>query len=1588
MEIGFGAGVQAKGTVKVLSPMMAQMEVEVAEDASSGQRHAAVRPGLQQPWQTTSAVIWVVPLTQPYSGQTTAPQMPAPKLAPFKLALQTFKKGVITLDSPVVRKESDNSIKIVPVLRDDAVFKWKEQNPGTADFFELRILDLNGNVLIRKRIEGALVSWPGGSAPTKLPPPTYYQPEPAFLDTLLHVKQQGQISVSQAGTKVKTGMSVQTQAYTGGSIGQVASQVSWPPNTDLLWEVAGFRNYQSNGIVKTAQADQKLMLAAAAQVKQGVSDVGVKAVLPKAEIEEVEVEISERWPLRRPGSINGFGACPLEKNIEVLNMDSGKGETGKAGVNHPFERWIISGSVDLSQSPYLSSPAEYQDPNANSGSQAGSSGTGGQPYFNTGLASNVLEHQFDNLFVDWGDGTVVPLHLAASGSAYNQDFDTMSIPDAQSYQQDSGKAGAPDFYTHQYQDTGPFTIRVYQLAERDVQQVNPGDLADAYDGSGNSNNGYFTLRVRAGGGSGAAREIAGRAYQLYCHTVNIEPIMDPVANGPLQLQSVEITGFGAKEKITLQTKAAASVQGKGTAVNLAKSGLKVQPAKGVAQIAVSSLAGGVDATCSACNKAFTARALLKYLGTGNIEAVWKVKTKSKQGVQSFPDSGAGHVAASPSRSGDPANWGDPSPGSFELTSPFLPVDPADVYEVTVEAWVKPDPPLQLNGNALREAVRGRGGKTSRAALDSALSGSGRGKPQKIGFLRPYAEGAKAAPPVLYLDSKLLPVQSGTVGGMTRATSLTDAVRLGGLKLGPPFFVQSATKKYKVVASDATKPCEFYFAGEGGDRFPVYLDQDKLQQSGGGIYRGSGTMGARLTTGSAATDLPAPVSFQNWKVDDQGNVASGTKLELSPGLTVTPRGLTGSLSRLIGVAGQKMDAMLDVKVADSFLRKAGTTEAPAWNVTGRLRESGDWNQDKPLSLGGETALGWSGFYIESDQVTLDLNHSQGQAPQGPCQDAGGNDWTGVNFGSASIKLNTADLVTVKVPTTSWGVTDWICGKLAVVNNPQLQNLTVGGKGKVSFNSVSLNTSGKGNFSADYDMDVQVPFLDVELHGKATLQANAQEGKEGEFEFAGLKPDADIERDYGPIHLHVPKDSFRFGQDPAGYRVIANPEISFKAESKPFIAAPVAVPDMRFGMNGRTYFDSGGAPSRSIPLGGVGQLGKTSIDLSSVKFTGGASGDDRLTAAFNGELHLSQALPAAEVQANYRISGDDYAGSGPTTGPFKVQVAFPAGQPSIDAAISPTYAPSPNPGTRYLGSVDLAMFGGPPVKAEFLLGFQGNTDYWLTRAAIPLGSSGVPLYPPYLYLYQIRGGLGYHMALDSFKNPASLESAQPDTSQSVLFMAGMRAGSADQFTYTVDGDLTVSPSSGARMDFHAWLLKTQQTGTGDFSGYFQYAGGNFDGRLWGHLGFLNDAIYFDMGNGESNAAVAMHFGGGWYIYAGKNTGPRIKAHMLVSDADSYLMLSDAGLMTGGAQNIYLGVGSSSVASAYVKGYMDIGLQITPQPRVAGDFGAGAEAGVCVAGACESMGVTAAVHAEALPVNVRAHATVEFPWPLPDVSFDVHL
>ena len=129
-------------------------------------------------------------------------------------------------------------------------------------------------------------------------------------------------------------------------------------------------------------------------------------------------------------------------------------------------------------------------------------------------------------------------------------------------------------------------------------------------------------------------------------------------------------------------------------------------------------------------------------------------------------------------------------------------------------------------------------------------------------------------------------------------------------------------------------------------------------------------------------------------------------------------------------------------------------------------------------------------------------------------------------------------------------------------------------------------------------------------------------------------------------------------------------------------------------------------------------------------------------------------------------------------------------------------------------------------------------------------------------------------------------------------------------------------------------------------------------------------------------------------GKQQGPRVRGHLLITDADMYMMLSPTGLSLGGGESIDLEAGAGGI-SGYIKGGVDMGLTVTPQPHIAGDFSGYLEAGACVSisipldgsiSGCVNVGVTAQVHAEFAPLDVHASATVGTP--VGDVTVSVHL
>ena len=154
-----------------------------------------------------------------------------------------------------------------------------------------------------------------------------------------------------------------------------------------------------------------------------------------------------------------------------------------------------------------------------------------------------------------------------------------------------------------------------------------------------------------------------------------------------------------------------------------------------------------------------------------------------------------------------------------------------------------------------------------------------------------------------------------------------------------------------------------------------------------------------------------------------------------------------------------------------------------------------------------------------------------------------------------------------------------------------------------------------------------------------------------------------------------------------------------------------------------------------------------------------------------------------------------------------------------------------------------------------------------------------------LYRVQGGLGHNFPISAFEDTGSINAATPVSDGSFLFMAGLRVGMPDQFTYTLDGDLSIKTGgqdAGARFDFHSWLLKPADNSNGDFQGFLQYAGSNFDGRLWGHLNFLGGIASVDMGNSASNAAVDIHLGPS--RARGTSTLVNSKAHALTAISSS--------------------------------------------------------------------------------------------------------
>ena len=1523
---------------------------------------------------------------------------------------QTFPEGVITLDVPIPMQAYEGGPVVTPVFDDDAVFKWHEQNPGTADYYELRMYAGDKTTLLTKmKISGRNVIYNGGQISL---PPTYYRPDSAFLTNVLQ-------QITTEGKSIRGGE---------GEIFRMR----------LYWQVAGFHTYAKNGVAPR-QTPPKMLWKEIGQPVSGMqpSSAGTQP----SDSTDLEVEVSGLSPLGKTLAPTGL-QCTGSATTYGLQPDNIDKPASGDPNDYPGDRWMIYGTVNLENSPY----AAHGTPQ-----ESGS-----------GLVKTINAMAFDNVFVDWGDGNVQPLSaVPANNETIDSRGTTFTLPGPAAVGPQPQNA-----LLHSYQAAGTYYMRVFQLSEADAQHVNASVVAASVDGPGGipflqaamlQNIALTGSNVSQGnasptnwqanyqgilmGGSGSSSglspsQVANDAFMIFCNKAVIMPFQDPLATGPLHLKRIDDPNFpgydlspppkfepkpftplpgGGAEKSGEKIKAAQTTTER---INTEKSaapstapGIMLKEEKKVLLPGQPS-AGGPAAICSTCDAGIVAESHIYYYGKGQVQVTWTV-----DGQQQPPQSFA--LPASTPRA-NLTRWDigeeKQTPGVIVLVpvkppnvteskpadSQALPVQPLGMHNVSVVADVVPDPTIPDLSIAVSQTLRGLtagitaiGTTSTTPSSSKGISSSGLESAKSLLNTLSPPPGTSLPPLKVGVLSPTKQVSAG-LGAVQYLNGALQAIAGAQTSTLPDQHVASSTKEYEAVAADPKLPCTFLFPVNGGV-FKIDGLQNGVKRTGT-KYAGTGKLLIQLATSSKGGYQqypPIPVQITDWDIPDGQTVSTG-KIDVSPGRSLdqsTPA-LQGTIDRLQAQVtnGQKgdMQATLSLALKDNTLMQPGQGPV-SWNsVTSVLSPNGDW------IAGGLTlpsiVIGWSAFQMESKGgVTLDLSHndSNGNAPNyTQCGPGSGNDWVGVSFSSLTVYPYTFDFsmpgTSYQMTPNDWGISDQgLCGNLnAGPFAVSVQN------GHLSFSSITGPVKDSEVSATYHNLDVYVPLLATDVTGNATLLTTG--GKQANVSFVLNTPSA--AKAYGNVSFTAKQFSLVKMQGMWG--VQANTAFSFAAENFPFLTLkPISY---FFGMDGRGYFFSG-AQAMDIPLGGSASLRHTPVTLISAHLTTPTSGNQLLGVQFATSVQLSEVMPAAPMQVNYELdgTGGSYSSAGPTNSKVDIDVPYPSGQPTSEAHIHPVYSGGPN--TEYSGSVDLTAIGGPSITGEFRLGYQGGHDYWLTRVGVSL-PTGAPIAPG-LSLFKVQGGIGHNFPISAFENVGSLSSETPSMDGSFLFMAGARIGTSDEFTCTVEGDLTIEAggsNAGTRMDFHSWILKQADNSNGDFSGYLQYAGSNFDGRMWGHLGFMNNAAYVDLGSSKNDAAIDFHFGpsGPWHIDFGKQQGPRIRGHLLVSDADMYMMLSSSSLSLGGGEYFDLEAGAGGI-SGYIKGGMDVGLTITPQPHISGDFSANVEAGACVSvsipldgsiSGCVNVGVSAQVHAEFAPLDVHASATVGTP--VGNVTVSVHL
>jgi hypothetical protein len=1485
--ISFGPAVTIVGVPHFLTPESATVEVIVGATASGS--IAAVASNQAGSNSGPGGVLVTAPTVvskPPSPPPATTPSVPPPPALLFKQP-----ETEIILDSPCDPDAQKSSKCTTPVtVHDGTHFVWHELNPGVSKFFIFEIVDSGGNVLV--------------SAQTNQP---YYRLTAANLAALPRIESKTMMigmdepplpksgagstgGTVRAGTPTTATGSSQRSGVQVGALSKETIATVAHGDTAALTQLMAMSgpNAIKSGAAKLAVTNRQRSPGEVYWRVRGVANE-VEPLTGKKLDTTFECAVSAERAILLPLPPNGF-ACDLGTTGSHLGPMYAQFFKSKFTYQTPPKPCTDGSSNVCSLSHYaIFGPDARLDLTR-------------VPFDlqQIGDLNSSSEVTFQNVFIDWGDGSEPkPLTVKGKLASGSQSLKSLRLVRPKN---DNSDERIKHMYLNKDKDAEYVTyrIRIFSVANVDKtpahqvaivtagESTSTGSMVAAQGGavqtsSTATGSGLATSSSAASASTTTlASMLAPTTFTIACTEVKVWNPWGVGADEPLHLLSADLIfpTDGSQERAIVST---------------SRQGRTVQAPSTPLPPGTSATNGPVP-EISDCSSAFKAAVKLNYWGSGKVRLRWYVDDVQIETTE--------HPGMLP-----PVSTADGKSGK----KPWV---------ITMDSAL----PAALEGQPHRIRVIAEAIHPDNQLLKPGMIAPiTLGQTQQNTLLAPavFKAGTRTTTTPVAAPGGSLP------GGVGVASGVLVTVPLE--KYEPGKRVESPPRFYAVFDhKERGLPCIIRYATAETGSFEI-SDILTLQRAQGGSYSGSGMLKLHLPSHDGLALHPIKVSFSGWTLEgssddeDVMDVVAGTLQQTyAAGVPFTVLNLPMKVTK-VSLTPQRLAIDGDVGINNGMgFTNATVAELPRWEFTAtNISSEGDFHFESSKKV--TTELGSSQFILQVEKAEVDLSRSAGGSPVQPCSTAvSGPEWVGIRISGKLQSPETLQFNKTKLlgdySFDGWGIGP--AGLSLKLNDAAYsKSLSTGGV-ILKADGFQMNVCNGSFGPVSFGLEVtNAPLVVQTIKGKISLDQFAS--THASF------PNILVKNDWGDVRGEITHAAFGYSSDVGEHALTLKSHFWFKVRGKPafdhaYNGVIVTLSGKVFGPGGKSYF--------SLPAAQTAKIAGYPMAVTALGVGNSATND--LWFGFRGDLEVGEHAPAAndrEAQflltkksaamhrtgeplyqlasldaAGFSDAGDyqEFGYSSSTSGGVTVQevhldFAFPPGTKTVTVVADCLWEES-STGFYFVGDGTVTVAESLAIGIAALYGrTSGEKSYWMVKASvkfptmIPLGSTGVGL-------AAVHGGLGLSVPISAY-DMQDIRMVKSDNSGNYSFSAGVDIGTLDEFLLYARGTLTVKmggPDAGVRVSVGAWLMTTDHTGNPLAEACFQYAGGAFDAGMAMHLetagGLLSITAPKSGPDTCTQSAISIHFGGSksWHIYFGQKSLP-LTAKLIVINGKGYLMIDGKGI-----------------------------------------------------------------------------------------------